>query len=187
LRGESLFGWIQGDSISIVLDTASLFGATSITAAELFVDAFGVDTWNTSEIYVQGVFVGVLQNTPSASRIPVASGPFGAHVTSSTFDIDNTFIDLAPFLADLTTDSTFTIQIRNTTDPFLCVFPGERIRVDGINIQVSTFVPVPAGEPTVAPEPAAITVWSALAASVVGIAYRTRCLPRQQVGACCFS
>jgi hypothetical protein len=176
LRGEAFFGWIQGDAITIVLDTASIFGAGSLTAAELFIDAFNVDSWNTSEVYIQGSLVGSLLNTPSSSPIPVAAGPLGAHVVNSNFDVDNTFFDLAPFLADLATDSTFTIQIRNTTDPFLFVFPGEKIRIDGINIQAVTVDALPDGEPGVVPEPAAIAVWSILAASAIGICYRPRLL-----------
>lgn len=174
LRGESLFGSIQGDALSIVLDTASIFGAAPLTTAELFIDAFGVDCWNTSEIYVQGVFVGTLQNTPSPSSIPVVGGVPGTRVANSHFDVDNTFIDLSPFLADLTSDSSFTIQIRNTTNPFLCVFPGEKIRIDGINIQVATFDPLPVVVPGTVPEPATAAVWSVLAASAVGVCRRAR-------------
>lgn len=174
LRGESLFGWIQGDALSIVLDTASIFGTAPLTAAELFIDAFGVDCWNTSEIYVQGVLVGSLQNTPSPSSIPVVGGAPGTHVVNSHFDVDNTFIDLSPFLADLKSDSTFTIQIRNTTAPRLFLFPGEKIRIDGINIQVAAYDPLPVVAAGTVPEPATLAVWSVLAVSAVGVCHRAR-------------
>ena len=174
LRGKSLFGWIQGDMLSIVLDTASFFGSLQLTSAELFIDAFGVDCWNKSEIYVQGVLVGSLKNTPSRSLIPVIDGPPGTHVTNSHFDVDNTFIDLSPYLADLKSDSSFTIQIKNTTDPRLFVFPGEKIRVDGINIQVAAYDPLPVVVPGTVPEPTTIAVWAVLGLFAFGISYCAR-------------
>ena len=174
LRGESLFGWVQGDLLSIVLDTASLFGSAQLTAAELFIDAFGVDCWNTSEIYVQGVLVGSLRDTPSRSYIPVVAGTPGTHVSNSRFDVDNTFIDLSPFLEDLKFDSSFTIQIRNTTDPLFFVFPGEKFRVDGINVQVAAYDPLPVVVPGTVPEPATIAIWSVLGLSAAGMGHRAR-------------
>ena len=174
LRGKSLFGWVQGDILNIVLDTASVFGSLQLTSAELFIDAFGVDCWNASEIYIQGVLVGSLQNTPSRSSIPLASGAPGTHVTNSHFDVDNTFIDLSPFLADLRSDSSFKIQIRNATAPSLFVFPGEKIRVDGINVQVAAYNPLPVVTPGAVPEPATLAVWSVLILSAVGVSYRVQ-------------
>lgn len=174
LRGKSLFGWIQGDVLNIVVNTASVFGLLPLTSAELFIDAFGVDCWNASEIYVQGVLVGSLQNTPSRSSIPVVGGPPGTHVANSRFDVDNTFIDLSPFLTDLKSDSSFTIQIKNTTAPSLLVFPGEKFRVDGINIQVAAYAPLPVVTPGTVPEPATVVVWSFLAATAMGVCCRAR-------------
>lgn len=174
LRGKSLFGWIEGDALSIVLDTASLFSLTPLTSAELFIDAFGVDCWNSSEVYVQGVLVGSLQNTSSRSSIPLFGGSPGTHVANSRYDVDNTFIDLSPFLADLKSDSSFTIQIKNTTAPSLFVFPGEKFRVDGINIQVAAYDPLPVVTPGAVPEPVTLAVWSILTLSAIGIRYRHR-------------
>lgn len=174
LRGRSLYGRLPGEAITIVLDTASIFGGAPLMAAELFIDAFGIDAWNTSEIYVQGVLVGSLQNTPSRSSIPIVAGAPGTHGVNSHYDVDNTFINLAPFLADLTSDSTFTIQIRNTTAPFLCIFPGETIRIDGINIQVAAYDPLPVIAPGTVPEPAMMAVWSMLAAAGVAVSCHAR-------------
>jgi len=148
-----------GEKLTITVDAASVFGYGSIVAAELFIDAFDVDFFNSSVVTIQGVVVGSLDDTANSSEIPVATGPVGTHVMNNLFDVDNTFFDLSAFLVDLATDSTFTIEIENTTLSFFGY--GEGIRVDGINIQANVLSPVdPSGVD--APEPYSVLVWSVL-------------------------
>jgi hypothetical protein len=158
---------LPGEMVTIVLNTAAVFGPGPLIAAELFIDAYDVDCCNTSEVYVQGVLVGSLANTPAGSLIPVAAGPVGTHVANPG-DVDNSFFNLAPFLADLISDSTFTIQIRNTTPGF--IFRGDSIRVDGINIQASTADPQPVIFNN--PEPVTLAIWSGLAGIGGAVAWR---------------
>ncbi len=149
LDGSAFFGIIPGQTITFTFNAASIFGPGPISAAELFIDAFDVDSGNTSEVRIQGILVGSLANTAAPSDIPVEAGPVGTHTTSAG-DVDNTFFNLAAYLGDLATDSTFTISIKNTTAGIF--FPGEEIRIDGINVQAE-----------VVPEPATIAVWVMLA------------------------
>lgn len=165
LNGIRIFGFIPGESITFAIDTATIFGGGPITAAELFIDAFDVDFWNRSEVYIQGDLVGSLANTPTPSEIPVEAGPVGTHVLNDGFDVDNTFFDLAPYLSDLETDTTFTIRIKNTTLGFF--HRGEEIRVDGINIQVDV-------ADGVVPEPGTFVVWSLLGLTVTSTPWSRR-------------
>jgi len=150
LDGSAFFGLITGETITFTFNAASIFGPGPISAAELFIDGFDVDPRNTSEVRIQGILVGSLANTAAPSDIPVEAGPVGTHTTSAG-DVDNTFFNLAAYLGDLATDSTFTISIKNTTPGGIFV-RGEDIRIDGINIQAQ-----------VVPEPATIAVWVLLA------------------------
>lgn len=172
--GFFLFFFIPGETLTITVDAASVFGPGPVVAAELFIDAFDVGFNNSSVVRIQGDVVGSLANTSSPSDIPVEAGPVGTHVTNSSLDVDNTFFDLSPYLTDLATDPTFTIEIQNTT---LGIFTfGEEIRIDGINIQAETLPPIDPGGNLDLPEPGSLLVWSVVFAFGSTLTTRRRVL-----------
>ncbi|MFC1631400.1 PEP-CTERM sorting domain-containing protein [Candidatus Omnitrophota bacterium] len=126
---------------SLTLDTASVFGSVpgSVSWASLFVDAKKVNDKDASDVVVQGISVGPLQNVPQGSAYaPKKKG--GIKLKGN----DNTFFDLGALgvnLNDLQTDSTFTVLIKNT-------HPKDKtkreFRFDGINIQAEVVTPEPA-------------------------------------------
>ncbi|MFC1699695.1 PEP-CTERM sorting domain-containing protein [Candidatus Omnitrophota bacterium] len=142
--GYLLHGGGGASSIySLTLDTASVFGSVpgSVTWASLFVDAKKVNDNDASDVVVQGISIGPLQNVPQGSAyVPKKKG--GVKFKPSA--LDNTFFDLGALgvnLNDLQTDSTFTVLIKNT-------HPKDKtkreFRFDGLNIQAEVVTPEPA-------------------------------------------
>lgn len=147
--GDDTGRWLGGGlvfptTLTLTLDTASVFSNYTINSASLFVDAVGIAPgfwWipaNAGTVSVQGSNLGQLANTAHVNtNVPLIGG--GTAHTPYFGDVDNSFYDLGALginLNDLATDSTFTIAFNRTSGIF---------RVDGINIQVDgTRIPEPA-------------------------------------------
>ena len=173
--------FIPGESLTLTLNTAAVFGGYQINSASLFVDALDIANDDVPHIFVQGTQLADLSNNSgSGTRIPVQGGPVGTTAPRlDPGDVDNSFYTLTGSLKDtLATSTNYTVKFANadvrTAQLFLPA--SNDFRVDGINIQVDAqeLPPPPPPQEPVVPEPATLLLvgLSGLGAAVSGV--RTR-------------
>lgn len=152
-------------SFVFMLDPASTFSGYTVNAATLFIDAENVEINDSSQVLVQGILMTdpLFSNVPggvggcssaeavnSISRIPCISG---GTAKSPLGDDDNSFYALSlAQIATLSTEHTWTVEIRNTSPR--TTDTERRFRIDGINIQAD--VRLLSGGDVIVPEPASM-------------------------------
>jgi PEP-CTERM motif len=128
---------LANNTYSITFDAAAVFGPAAsggtLLSATLFVDALTVDTGDIVNVLVNGLPLGSLANQASPSPTPLLAGGY----TALAGEDDNTvFVLPASTLADLATDTSFTISFTRTAGSVV---------LDGINLQATVAaVPEPA-------------------------------------------
>jgi hypothetical protein len=137
------YGWIDlhfnvqynGTSLTVGLDTASIFGGLDVQNAELFLDFEGLDGPDNPQVLIEGNPVSGFAFTAQA---PVEGGPIGARTSG---DASNAFLSLESYVSGVVTDNFFEITFHNLA-PNLYGSPAS-FRIDGLNIQADVVVPVP--------------------------------------------
>jgi len=140
---EPVYGWrpttitqhYDGGSLTVGLDTSSVFGGLDIQNAELFLDFEGLDGPDNPQVLIEG---NPVSGFTFSSQSPVEGGPIGARTSG---DGSNAFLSLESYVSDMVTDDFFEITFRNLA-PELYGDPAY-FRIDGLNIQADVLVPVP--------------------------------------------
>jgi len=148
---------LANNAYTLTFDAAAVFGPAAsggtLLTATLFIDALNVDAGDVVNVLVNGLPLGSLANQASPSLMPLLAGGY----TTLAGEDDNTaFVLPASTLADLATDSSFTISFKRVSGSVI---------LDGINIQATV---------SAVPEPATLLLLGSGVAGLLAYGWRRR-------------